>query len=299
MKAGVLLAVLALAATSATAAPPRTLRLAERTAPTLDPALAQSPDAVMLQNAICDRLYTVSATGAIVPQIATAPPKPGRNAQRPKQWTTYTVKLSRKYRFQDGTPVTAYSFAEAFARDANPDMQSPALAELKDVVGVAAVAASEASIVSGVRATNDSTLEIATMRPRPEPGGAPRARPYFCPVLEEGTPDAPGGVQIPPSAGPYEVAADGGGRDRAESGTATTPGRASRSSPTIDLRSGVGFDACRAAVAKGKEDICLDALPQRARTVDLAELTAQGWLSERIGCLRWLPVVRLDLTKLC
>jgi ABC-type transport system substrate-binding protein len=293
--AALVVAVLALAAT-ATAASPGTLRLAERTPPTLDPALAESPDAVMLQNAICDRLYTVAPAGAVVPQIAIALPKPGRNAQRPKQWTTYTIKLNQRYRFQDGSRVTAFSFVEAFARDADPDMGSPALRQLRNVVGVAAVAASEASAVSGVRAVNDTTLELGTMRPIPNLA-ALLAEPYFCPV-EEGTPDAPDGVQLPPSAGPYEVAANTPGeivlKRNPHYGGTRKPRLAE-----IDLRSGVGFDPCRAAVVQGKEDICLDALPQHARTADLAALTAQGWLSKRIGCLAWLPVVRLDLTKLC
>ncbi len=294
-----LLAIAALAACAAApalATPKATLRLAEQSAPTLDPALAQSPDAVTIADAICDRLYTTAADGQLVPQIATAMPVAGQNAERPRQWTTYTITLSRGYRFQDGTPVTAYSFAEAFARDANPDMASPALPELKEVVGVAAVAASEASTVSGVRALDDQTLQIATMKRDPNLAGL-LAQPYFCPVLET-TPIAPGGLTIPPSSGPYEVEANVPGVIT----LARNPYYGGKRKPdfaTISLRTGVGFEACPRALAQGKVDICLDGLPQHAARVSFPQLTAEGWISSRLGCLLWQPVVRLDLVSLC
>jgi ABC-type transport system substrate-binding protein len=273
-----------------------TLHLAERTAPTLDPALAQSPDAQLVQNAICDRLYALGPSGNAVPQIALGLPRASRSAQRPKQWTTYTIKLSPRYRFSDGTPVTAYSFAEALARDANPDVASPALPELRDVVGVAAVAASEAGTVSGVRAVDATTLEMTTMRKLPKLALL-LAQPYFCPVLE-GTPDAPGGVTVPPAAGPYFVAENVPGRvvlrrNRFYGGTRKAH------YAEVELRTGIGFDTCLSRVRQGDVDVCLDALPQHAVRADLSALVAQGWLSKRIGCLKWLPVVRLDLASLC
>ncbi len=278
------------------AAPASTLHLAEMTPPTLDPALASSPDAVMLQNAICDRLYATSAAGAVVPQIAKSLPAAGRNAQRPEQWTTYTIRLKTTYRFADGSPVTAYSFADAFARDADPDMASPVLPALKEIVGVAAVAQSEASTVSGVRAVNDTTLQIATMRRDPNLA-ALLAEPYLCPV-EEDTPVAPGGVSVPPSAGPYYVKENVPG----EIVLARNPyygGTRKRQFADIDLVTGLGFNACRARARTGSVDICLDALPQHAASADLAQLAAQGWISKSLGCLAWKPVIRLDLAALC
>jgi ABC-type transport system substrate-binding protein len=273
-----------------------TLHLAERTPPTLDPALAQSPDAQLLQNAICDRLYTRSPSGRAVPQIAVGLPRAAPSAQRPQQWTTYTVRLSPRYRFSDGTPVTAYSFAEAFARDANPDVASPALAELRDVVGIAAVEAGEAGTVSGVRARDATTLEITTMRKLPGLAGL-LAQPYFCPVLE-GTPDAPGGVTVPPAAGPYFVAENVPGRILLRRNRFYGGSRKVHYAQ-IELLTGVGFDTCRARVRRGAVDVCLDGLPQRAARADLPALAAQGWISKRIGCLAWLPAVRLDLASLC
>jgi ABC-type transport system substrate-binding protein len=223
-------------------------------------------------------------------------PVAGRNAQRPKQWTTYTIRLKTTYRFADGSPVTAYNFADAFARDADPDMGSPVLPALKEIVGVAAVAQSEASTVSGVRAVNDTTLEITTMRRDPSLA-ALLAEPYLCPV-EEDTPVAPGGVTVPPSAGPYYVKENVPGeivlaRNPYYGGT-----RKVRFSE-IDLATGVGFNACRARARAGKADVCLDALPQHAAKADLAQLVSEGWISKSLGCLAWAPVIRLDLTTLC
>ena len=289
-------AILAATVVLLSAAPASTLHLAEMTAPTLDPALASSPDAVMIQNAICDRLYTSTAAGSTVPQIAKGLPVAGRNAQRPKQWTTYTIRLRGAYRFADGSPVTAYSFVDAFARDADPDMASPVLPALKEIVGVAAVAQSEASTVSGVRAVNDTTLQIATLKRDPTLAGL-LAEPYLCPV-EEDTPVAPGGVVIPPSAGPYYLKENGPG----EIVLARNPyygGTRKVRFAVIDLATGVGFGACRSRAIAGDVDICLDALPQHAAKADLTELAAQGWISKSIGCLAWEPVIRLDLTSIC
>jgi peptide/nickel transport system substrate-binding protein len=296
VKRALLVALAGAVCAVAHASPGPTLRLAEETAPTLDPALASSPDAVMLQNAICDRLYTTTSAGEVVPQIATGMPLAGPDAQRPKQWTTYTLRLRRSYHFVDGTPVTAYSFADAIARDANPDMGSPALGQLRNIVGVAAVAASEASAVSGVRAAGDDTLQISTMRRVPNLA-ALLAEPYFCPVQED-TPVAPGGIDVPPSAGPYYVQSSGPkaivlARDPHYGGTRRAV------FARIDLATGVAFDACRALARRGREDICLDALPQHAASVSFPEFAAQGWIAKSVGCLAWQPVVRLDLTTLC
>jgi oligopeptide transport system substrate-binding protein len=291
----VIRAALAAAALLA-AAPVSTLRLAEMTPPTLDPALASSPDAVMLQNAICDRLYTTSPSGTVVPQIAKALPLAGPNSQRPKQWTTYTIRLKSTYRFADGSPVTAYSFADAFARDADPDMASPVLPHLKEIVGVAAVAESEASTVSGVRAVTDTTLQIATMRPDPTLAGL-LAQPYLCPV-EEDTPVAPGGSGLPPSAGPYYVKNNVPGEivlARNPYYGGTRKGRFAQ----IELASGVGFDSCRARARARTVDVCLDALPQHAANANLPQLVAEGWISKSLSCLAWQPLIRLDLTALC
>jgi ABC-type transport system substrate-binding protein len=296
MRAPVLLALFTAFAMPAAATAAPTLRLAELAAPTLDPALASSPDAVLIQNALCDRLYTTSAEGVIVPQIATGMPVAGPSRQRPKQWTTYTIHLSGRYRFQDGSPVTAYSFAEAFARDADPDQQSRALSELNQIVGVAAVAASEASNVTGVVAANDTTLEITSMHADPDLAQM-LAQPYFCPVLED-TPIAPNGLSVPPSAGPYYVQTN----DGSEIVLARNPyygGRRRAAFGRISLRTGVAFASCRRDVSRGTVELCLDALPQHATIAPLASLVAQGWISPKLGCLSWQPVVRIDLVSLC
>jgi ABC-type transport system substrate-binding protein len=289
--------IAALAAAALLAAgPASTLRFAEQSAPGLDPALASTPDAVMLQNAICDRLYRTTPAGAVVPQIAKGLPVAGRNAERPKQWTTYTIRLKTTYRFADGSPVTAYSFADAFARDANPDMASPALPQLKRIVGVAAVAKSAASTVSGVRAVDDTTLQVATMRRDPTLVDL-LAEPYLCPV-EEDTPVAPGGIVVPPSAGPYYVKENVPG----EILLARNPyygGTRKVRFAQIDLATGIGFDGCRRRLGRGGVDICLDGLPQHAARADLAQLAGEGWIGKSVGCLAWEPKIRLDLTALC
>jgi ABC-type transport system substrate-binding protein len=276
--------------------PAPTLALAELNAPTLDPALASTPDAVMIQNALCTRLYAPGgAGGAVVPQIATGAPTAAPDRQRPRQWTTYTIKLHTGYRFQDGTPVTAYSFADAFARDADPDQGSPALAELADVVGATAVEEREASAISGVVVVDNQVLEISTLKPDPKLA-ALLAQPYFCPVEEE-TPIAPTGLTYPPSSGPYAVASNGPDEIVLERNPYYRGARPFYAS--ITLRTGVSFGSCQHDVGAGTVDICLDALPQHATTVALPKLVTEGWISHSVGCLAWKSVIRIDLPALC
>jgi ABC-type transport system substrate-binding protein len=292
------LATLAAAAlaSSATGAPGPTLRLGALTAPTADPALAGTPDSRLLVAATCSPLYTLDARGRAIPLVAAALPTAGRNAQRPKQWTTYTIRVKRGFRFENGLPVTAFSFADAIARDASPDMASPAVPLLRPVVGLAAVLARDTSVVSGVRAVDDTTLEISTLRRVPDLAQR-LAEPYFCPV-QPGTPIAPEGLERPPSSGPYAVTTN-----TPEQVTLTRnpyyrgPRRAAFAA--IVLRGRLGVDGCRREVKAGTRDLCLDALPQHARTVSFPALVRDGWVSPRLGCLAWDARARIDLTAVC
>ena len=103
-----------------------TLRL-EAAAPldSVDPAVANSSESLLLQNATCARLYTYNGLSSDPsPQIAIGLPIVGPDGNRPRQWKTYTIKMRSGYQFQDGTSVTAYSFADALDRDADPDLLS-------------------------------------------------------------------------------------------------------------------------------------------------------------------------------
>ena len=61
--------------------------------------------------------------------------------------------------------IALKSFADAINRDLNPQMQSPAVQFITDVVGAADVAAGKAPTASGVVVKNASTLQITLAQP--------------------------------------------------------------------------------------------------------------------------------------
>ena len=102
---------------------------------------------------------------------------------------TYTFDLRKTFRFQTGAQVTAKSFADAFNRDANPVLQSPAMTEMHEIVGADAVAAGRTKTISGVRVLSRYRLQIQLTRPLADLFARLTA-PFFCPILP-GTPISP------------------------------------------------------------------------------------------------------------
>jgi ABC-type oligopeptide transport system substrate-binding subunit len=100
--------------------------------------------------------------------------------------------------------VTARSFAEAFNRDANPKMQSPAVGYLHDIVGADAVIAGKAATISGVRVLAPYRLQIRLTKPLGD-FTARLTMPFFCPLLPN-TPIDRAGIDNPPGSGPYYIA---------------------------------------------------------------------------------------------
>jgi ABC-type transport system substrate-binding protein len=180
-----------------------TLRLAQPAdVDFVDPALAYVPHSAILEFATCAKLFNypdkAGAAGTrVIPEVV-------RNWRVSKDGSTYTFELKKTFRFHTGAAVTAHSFVEAFNRDANPRMKSPATAFMHEIVGADAVIEGRAKTISGVRALGPYRLRIGLTKPL----GAFTARltmPFFCPLLPN-TPIAPDGINNPPGSGPYYVA---------------------------------------------------------------------------------------------
>ena len=113
----------------------------------VDPALAYSPWSWEIEYATCAKLFNyLDASGAagtrLVPEVIeryTVSPD-GR---------TYTFALKRTYRFHTGARVTAWSFADALNRNAQPELESPATAYMREIVGAQAVVDGKAQSISG------------------------------------------------------------------------------------------------------------------------------------------------------
>ena len=114
----------------------------------IDPQVAYITTAWWLEDATAAKLYDLSAAGMLVPQAASGFTVANRGR-------TYTFTIRKGFRFSDGTPVTAKSFAYAIDRVANKELASPGAQFITDpngvnIVGAAKVNAGQAQHVSGV-----------------------------------------------------------------------------------------------------------------------------------------------------
>jgi oligopeptide transport system substrate-binding protein len=168
----------------------------------VDPALAYSSWSWPFGYATCAKLFNYpdkpGAEGArLVPEVVDryTVSRDGR---------TYTFTLKRTFRFHTGARVTAQSFADAFNRDAQPKLRSPATAYMGEIVGAQAVIDGKAQSISGIRVLDRYRLQIRLTRPLGD-FTARLTMPFFCPILPD-TPADPSGMDNPPGSGPYYVA---------------------------------------------------------------------------------------------
>ena len=140
------------------------------------------------------------AGGEIAPEVAAGLPVISKDGK------TYTFTIKSGFKFSNGKPVNAQSFADAINRFANPKMQSTGVQFLDVIQGAAEVLAGKATKVSGVKVAGTKlTLQLT----RPSPDILARlAMPFFQaidPTLA-GQIDA-NGINTYASCGPYFISA--------------------------------------------------------------------------------------------
>ena len=137
--------------------------------------------------------------GQLVPEVATGFPKVSQDGK------TYTFTVRPGFKFADGTPVTAQSFADAFNRDANPKLQSPAQAFVSDIVGANAVLAGQGTQISGI-VVKGSTIAFHLTHAAPDLLSRV-AMPFFQAIPKDLSQNLdPNGANVIKSCGPYYVA---------------------------------------------------------------------------------------------
>jgi ABC-type oligopeptide transport system substrate-binding subunit len=135
----------------------------------IDPQIAYGTTSWWFEFATRANLYTYpdksgAAGGKLVPEVA-------KGFTVSKNGRTYTFHLKKGFKFSDGKPVTAASFAYAIKRSLNKDLASPGGSFVSDpsavnIVGAAKYNAGNASNVSGVKAKG-YTLKITEVRADP------------------------------------------------------------------------------------------------------------------------------------
>jgi peptide/nickel transport system substrate-binding protein len=167
----------------------------------MDPALASSPPGWALLDTTCARLmsYPDRAPPAgfrLQPEVASAFPATSSDGM------TFTFKLRSGFRFSDGSPVRASAFARAINRALAPEMRSPGVQYVRDIVGAGRVLAGKSETASGVVARGN-TLVVRLTRPAPDfPHRT--ASTFFCAVPPTLPVDPEGRAEFH-AAGPYYV----------------------------------------------------------------------------------------------
>jgi peptide/nickel transport system substrate-binding protein len=167
----------------------------------MDPALSSTPPGWALLDTTCARLLAYPDKPPpegfrLQPEVAADFPAVSRDGR------TYTFRLRGGFRFSDGTPVRASAFARAINRVLAPEMNSPGLQYVREIVGAGRVLAGKAETAAGVVARGN-TLVVRLTRPAPDfPHRT--ASTFFCAVPPT-LPIDPEGRGAYPAAGPYHV----------------------------------------------------------------------------------------------
>jgi len=173
----------------------------------IDPSLAYFSHSWQMLETVCENLYRYPD----VEGNAGVRPVPGTAQGFPKfsnGGKTVTITVRNGYaKFQDGSPVTAKSYANAMQRNLDPKMQSPAGSIYEpEIVGANAVLDGKATSASGISAKgNKLTLKMT----KPVPDIVNRlTMAFFCPQPGNGLPRNSDGIGAPYSGGgPYYIQA--------------------------------------------------------------------------------------------
>jgi peptide/nickel transport system substrate-binding protein len=220
-----------------------------------DPALSYLQQGWELEWATCLKLMNYpDANGPrasqLVPEAASGFPKVSKDGK------TYDFTVNAAFtKFSNGGPVTAASFKAAIDRDADPKMQSPAVAFIGDVVGA------NTSPVSGMRVKGNHLL-ITTTHPAPDLL-ARLAMPFFCAIPPSLAHD-PNGIETPPSAGPYYVASREPNKSIVLKRNPYYKGKRPRNADQIVYTIGNSLDATYLRVQQGATDYASTGIPPAA-----------------------------------
>ena len=165
----------------------------------VDTALAYTPESVPVGFATCAKLFNFpdapGAEGAkVIPEVV-------RTYTVSKGGRMYTLDLRRTFRFHTGVPVTAQSFADAFHRNAQPRLRSPATRFMQEIVGARAVIDGKAARISGIRVLGRYRLQIRLTRPNGD-FTTRLTMGFFCPIPPN---TAIAETNTPAGSGPYYI----------------------------------------------------------------------------------------------
>jgi ABC-type oligopeptide transport system substrate-binding subunit len=229
----------------------------------VDPPLAYTSWSWTIGYATCAKLFNYpDAAGAagtrLVPEVVD-------RFTVSKDRRTYTFTLKETFRFHTGARVTAQSFADAFNRDVQPKLASPATSYMREIVGAAAVIEGKAMSITGIRVLDRYRLQIRLTKPLGDLT-ARLALPFFCPILPN-TPVDPAGIDNPAGSGPYYVAERIVNQRIVLKRNPYYRGRRSANVDQVIWTVGESREACLTEVEENRIDYCLVLPPPAYRGV--------------------------------
>ena len=243
---------------AATAKKGGTLRLSKSTdIDYVDPALAYFTDSFgELEYATGAKLFNYpDKTGGAGIQVV---PEVVQSYKVSKNGKTYSFVLKKTFKYNTGKTVTAADFKNAFERDADPKMQSPATAYMHEIVGADAMIDGKAKSISGIKASGNKLTFRLT---KSLPDFLTRlTMPFFMP-LPKGTPHDPDGINNPPSAGPYYVASRQVNRQIIIKQNPFYKGNRPHNVSQMTWTVGASLEACRLETEQNQVDYCVDGVP--------------------------------------
>jgi ABC-type oligopeptide transport system substrate-binding subunit len=262
-----LLGAAALVSSAAEAPKGGTLRIISPDDLSVDPALAYLTDDWMVEYATCAKLFNQpdlpGAAGLrVVPEVV-------RSFTVSRDGRTYTFVLRETFRFHTGARVTAQSYAEAFNRNAQPTLRSPATKYMHEIAGADAVIDGKAKSISGVRVLGRYRLQVRLTRPLGD-FTARLTMPFFCPILPN-TPVDPEGMDNPAGSGPYYVAERVVNQRTVLRRNRFYRGDRPANVDEIVWTGGVSIQTCELAVAEDRADFCGEPGAPRSAYRGLAE----------------------------
>ena len=167
----------------------------------LDPALASTPPAWALLDTTCARLLSypdkeIRKGFRLQPEVAQSLPTISRDGK------TYTFRLRSGFRFSDENCLRASAFAREMEALLAPEMNSPGVQFVRDIVGAGRVVTGKADEASGVVARGNTLVVRLTRRAPDFPSRT--ASTFFC-AVPPSLPIDPEGRGAFPAAGPYYV----------------------------------------------------------------------------------------------
>ncbi len=223
---------------------------------TLDPAIDYEYYGGQLLYATCLRLLNYSDrrghVGQLVPEAASRWPTVSEDG------LTYTFTVRSGYRFNTGEPVTAASFSRALERVLAKKSASPGAQFYTDIVGAADTLAGTARHPRGIVVSGNTIAFHLTARSPTFP--ARLAMNFGC-AQPVALPLSTHGVDLPPMAGPYYIAAFDQGREIVLQKNPNYHGPRAAHADRIVVTTGTSLDTSLLQVRAGQADYDLGGLP--------------------------------------